>query len=211
MRMCMSGSVLCGLNFPWLAQSPYRQYEYSFSFLLCCLVLLFCCVHSLVFASWKQRFNVTRMLKCSDHGYEDQYIYIHIDLYIIYITLPRLARLPSSVDVPIFIVHPSVTFRRNVQASLHSLSEFALWRKRGCFILWSESQNVVCEAVYVNGACLNSLLRHVCFFVVFPCWRLEVSIFVGAALISKQKLNDNYNDGNNSWNILFLSCLNSTK
>ena len=38
-----------------------------------------------------------------------------------------------------------------------------------------------------------------------------VLIFVGAALISKQKLNDNYNDGNNSWNILFLSCLNSTK
>ena len=65
--------------------------------------------------------------------------------------------------------------------------------------------------MYVNGACLNSLLRHVCFFVVFPCWRVEVSIFVGAALISKQKLNDNYNDGNNSWSILFLSCLNSTK
>ena len=76
-----------------------------------------------------------------------------------------------------------------------------------------------CYDVWAPRDLRMSFLLLLLFLLHLPCrvtqtigeqWP-SVLIFVGGALISKQKLNDNYNDGNNSRNILFLSCLNSTK
>ena len=100
----------------------------------------------------------------------------------------------------------------------------ALWRSLGLSLSPLSLFLSLCLSLSLSLCLSLSLSGFVGSHLVFPRRVIQtmgehwpcVLIFVEGALIIKQKLNDNYNDGNHTSvvrcrNILFLSCLNSTK